>query len=359
MKRSTLFVAALAGLAAAGCQIEPGAPPTIGQGRYILTGRVVADSTATINLQNVTVQAQPVGGGSPFRTMVTNSAGVFRTAGMAAGGGGVVVVMGDSSIISATGRTEVFVGAADSTIAPTIRYRPGRVISGSLTYAVQDMLTARSIAFRNVKVWLMNSTRTTVLDSQRTSATGGIRFPVRPSPSAFYIRVDTASAEFRAVSVPAVIPQASRVDTVRVSAGFSANVTSSASASITYRAPYQIRARIFKDRNGDGIYRALATDPDTVVSGVRVWLRRAGGTANLGTGTVTSSTSTAATGNISFTGLDGTGVDAWALHVIAWYLPTGCTIASTVVVAGTTDVLVTGDLAGGPVPTKGIPLSCP
>lgn len=352
MKRSTLFVAALAGLAAAGCQIEPGAPSTIGQGRYILTGRVVADSTATINLQSVTVQAQPVGGGAAIRTMTTNSAGIYRTMGMAPGPYLVVVVMGDSSRITSTGRATVFVGYGDSSIAPTIRYRPGRIISGSLTYAVQDTLTARSIAFRNVKVWLMNSTRTTVLDSQRTSATGGIRFPVRPSPSAFYIRVDTASAEFRAVSIPAVIPQASRVDTLRVSAGFSANVTSSASASITYRAPYQIRARIFKDRNGDGIYRALATDPDTVISGVRFWLRRAGGSANLGSSTVTSGTGTTATGNILFTGLSDAAPDGWALHAITWYLPAGCSLVQN-------DVAVTGDLSGGTVPTKNIPVTCP
>lgn len=346
MKRSTLFVAALAGLAAAGCQIEPGAPSTIGQGRYILTGKVT-NLTGTA-LQNVTVQAQPVGGGAGFRTMSTNSAGIYRTIGMAPGSYRVVVVMGDSSRITSTGFTELFVGNADSTIAPVLTYDPGRVISGSITWSVQDTLASRSVAFRGAMVRLsLQATPTVFIDSIRTSATGAVRFAVRPG--SYRITVDTTG--FRAFA-PAAIPDASLINFLNISASFSANVTSTASASITYRPPYQIRARIFKDRNGDGIYRANAADPDTVISGVRFWLRRAGSTANLGSSTVTSGTGTTATGNILFTGLDNAAVDGWALHAITWYLPVGCTLAQN-------DVAVTGDLSTGTVPTKDIPVTCP
>lgn len=350
MKRSAMLVAALAGLAAAGCNFDTGAPSTVGQGRYILTGKVT-NLTGTA-LQSVTVQVQPVGGGAPVRTMTTNSAGVYRTIGMAPGSYRVVVVMGDSSRITSTGRTELFVGNADSTIAGVLTYDPGRIISGSITWSVQDTLAARSVAFRGAMVRLsLQAAPAVFIDSIRTSATGGVRFAVRPG--SYRVTVDTAG--FRAFA-PAVIPNASLINFLNVSAAFSANVTTTASASITYRAPYLIRARIFKDRNGDGVYRANAADPDTVIANVRVWLRRAGGTGNLGSSPATSSTTSTsgpAAGNISFTGLDNAVAGGWALHVITWYLPAGCTLAQN-------DVVVTGELTGGTVvPTKDIPVTCP
>lgn len=359
MKGSGIVLAAFTGLGVVGCGVESSAPSTGGQDRFVLRGRVT--NLAGANLQNVTVEVQPLGGGPAVRIMRTGTVGAYRTAGIAEGLYRVIVVMGDSSRIDARGRKDtVYVGpSAESTLVGTLQYDPGRVISGSLTWSVQDTLRSVSVPFRSVKVRLLNSARTAVLDSVRTSASGSIRFAVRPGT--YYLQVDTASAEFqatrRAANFPAVIPAAAIVDTLRVAATAVTNVTSTASGSLTYRAPYQIRARIFKDRNGDGVYRALATDPDTVVSGVRFWLRRVGSTANLGTSTVTSSTSTAATGNVSFTGLDNAG-NRWALHVIGWLLPRGCSLSPPLTPEG--DVQVTGDLPlpGGIVPTRDIPLTC-
>ncbi|MDP3774641.1 MAG: carboxypeptidase-like regulatory domain-containing protein [Gemmatimonadales bacterium] len=369
MKRSAIVVAAFAGLLV-GCRVDSVAPPTGGLGRFIVRG-TVTNLAGTVNLANVTVQLQPLGGGPAVRTMLTDASGTYRTFGLAAGLYRVVVVMGDSSRITTVGidrppglREPVTVGQTDSVVVPVLAYDPGKAISGSLTHFVQDTLRSLSVPFRNVKVWLFNSTRTTKLDSLRTSASGAIRFAVRPGT--YYLRVDTASAEYKSVAVPAVIPTTALLDTLRVTASAptatSNSATSTASGSLTYRAPYQIRARIFKDRctpqpcTPDGVYRAVATDPDTIVSGVRIWLRRVGSTTNLGSGTVTSSTSTSATGNISFTSLDNAG-DRWGLHVILWYLPAGCTIAATLTPEG--DVQVTGDLAGGTVPLNNIPLTCP
>lgn len=372
MKRSAILVAALAGLAA-GCKVTSDAPVISGVARYILKGRVTSLTGAA--LQNVTVQLQPQGGGVLVRQMVTDASGIYRTFGVPAGTYKVVVVMGDSSQILAAGQFEPVVvgGAMDSLVLGDLSYSPGRIISGSLTYTYQDTTGAVSVGLRGVMVRLKRRTATspapgvfTKVDSIRTSATGAFRFAVRVQSSpgdVFQIQFDTTEAAvfpngLRA-AVDTSINSVNLVDTVRATATAATNVTSTVNGSLTYRAPYAIRARVFKDRSGDGIYRAVATDPDTVVSGVRIWLRKAGGTTNLGSGTVTSGTGATSTGNISITTLRNAN---WTLHIIPWSLPTGCTIAATLTAEG--DVAVTTNflpLSSSPqtVPTTDIPLTCP
>jgi hypothetical protein len=347
----------------------------------------------------VTVQAQPVGGGAPVRTMTTNSSGVYRTIGMAPGSYRVVVVMGDSSRITTTGLTELFVGNADSTVAPTLTYDPGRIISGTLTWNYQDTVRNVSIAVRSNSVRLFKCLAATAaacigaviegatytqIDAISTSATGAFRFALRPTTvGVFYLKVDTAGVRSQVDSSFAThIPSAALLDTFRLTgvtalsssgATVTSGTPSSAALPFAYRAPYQIRARIFKDRNGDGAYSSLDTlvGSPTVVSGVRVWLRKAGGTINLGPGTFASGTSTGATGNLTIcvggvssttgivscstaspTGLHSNAADGWALHVLTWYLPAGCTLVNS------NDMTATGDVVGGTVPTLNIPLSC-
>jgi hypothetical protein len=365
MTRTRILVAALSGLALVGCGVESNPPTTLGAGTYVVRG-TVTNLTGTL-LQNVTVQIQPLGGGPAIRTMTTDATGTYRTHGMQAGLYRVAVVMGDSSRLTASSRRDtIFVGenSGDSTIVPTLTYDPGRAISGTISWSVQDTLRTTSQGLGGAWVWLSRqSTPTTYIDSIRTSATGSYRFAVRtgsttcPGGAGCY-RVTIDTTGFRAV-VPSVVLDAAIVDFANLSVGSSSNATSTVSGSVTYRPPYQLRVRIFKDRNGDGVYRASASDPDTIVSGVRFWLRRVGSTANLGSSTVTSSTSTSATGNISFTGLDA-GHDRWAIHPILWYLPAGCTIsAPDSVVTAEGDIRVTSDVSGGTVPLRNIPLTCP
>jgi hypothetical protein len=386
MKRSALVVAAFAGLLA-GCKVTSDAPVTGGIARFILRGKVT-NLTGTA-LQSVTVQVQPVGGGTVVRTMLTDASGTYRTFGLQAGLYRVEVVMGDSSRITATGRKDtVYVGvSAESTIVGTISYDPGKIISGSLTYTYQDTAAsgAVSVGLRGVMVRLKRRTAAAPapgvfvqVDSIRSSATGAYRFAVRVQAApgdVFQLQFDTTEAAvfpsgFRA-AVDSSIPNVNVVDTTRVTAAFAANVTTAATASLTFRAPYTSRARIFKDRcapqpcTPDGVYRALATDPDTVVSGVRVWLRKAGSTTNFGSGTVTSGAGATLVGNFSITTLRNR--TNWTLHLIPWSLPTGCTISAAKTLTAEGDVAVTPEfgplattLAAVAIPAgNDIPLTCP
>lgn len=382
MKRSAIVVAAFAGLLM-GCGVETFAPPTGGQGRFIVRGTVT--NLAGTLMSNVTVQIQPLNGGTAIRTMVTDGSGTYRTFGLAAGLYRAVVVMGDSSRITTVGidkppglREPVTVGQTDSVVVPVLAYDPGRIISGSLTYTYQDTAGLVSVGLRGVMVRLKRRTATAPapgvfaqVDSIRTSATGAYRFAVRPRASpgdVFQLQFDTTAASFPngfRATVDSSINSVNLVDTIRVTASATTNATSTVSGSLTFRAPYTIRARIFKDRNGDGIYRAVATDPDTVVSGVRIWLRKAGSTTNLGSGTVTSGTGTTLVGNISISTLRN--APNWTLHVILWYLPTGCTISASRTLTAEGDVAVTPQfgpltttLAAVPIPAgNDIPLTCP
>lgn len=371
MKRAAILVAAFAGLVAAGCRVDSSAPITGGQDRFILRGKVT-NLAGTTALTGVTVQVQPFGGptaGAVIRLMQTDASGIYRTFGLAPGIYSVAVVMGDSSRITASGRADtVYVGvSADSTIVRTLTYDPGKVISGTLTWTFQDTLRSVSIALGGVKVRLFQRTAAgppevyTVIDSQFTSATGALRFAVRPTATGvFRLQFDTTG--FRA-KVDTAIAGSAIVDTVRVTgatspSGATASATGTATlapSGPTYRAPYQVRARIFKDKNNDGVF---TSGTDSVVSGVRVWLRKAGGTVNLGSGTFTTGTSTAATGNLTIgagtatTGLHSNAANGWALHVLTWYLPTGCSLVNG------NDVTATGDVVGGTVATKDLPLKC-
>lgn len=395
MKRSAIVVAAFAGLLV-GCRVDSVAPPTGGQGRFIVRGTVT--NLAGTPMSNVTVQIQPLNGGTVIRTMQTGTDGAYRTFGLAAGLYRAVVVMGDSSRITTVGidkppglREPVTVGQTDSTIVPVLAYDPGKVISGSLTYSIQTPTGLLSVPLRGVRVRLKRRTATTPapgvftqIDSQRTSATGGYRFPIRVQTgtgSVLQFQFDTTEAAifpngFRA-AIDTTINTVNLLDTLRVTnatltpSGGVINATAAASNSLTFRAPYVIRARIFKDRctpqpcTPDGVYLVNASNPDSIVSGIRFWLRTAGRTSNLGTGTVTSGTSTAATGNVSFTGLKND--PNWTLHIIRWYLPAGNCYGPSVTLTAEGDLAVTPDFAPlttspQTVPTKDIPLintGCP
>lgn len=377
MKRSAIVVAASAVLVAAGCQIDSSSPVTGGQDRFILKGKVTA-LNGTTALQSVTVQVLPFGSCAlttlpqPIRLMQTDASGNYRTFGIASGTYCVRVVMGDSSVIGSTSyKDTVYVGvSADSTIVPTITYDAGRIISGSVTWTFQDTSRSLSIALGLGRVRLfkclaasaaactgavVQGATYTQIDSQLTSATGAVRFPLRPTTlGVFYLKFDTTG--FRAKADPDV-PSAAIVDTLRLTgitalSGASANVTSTVSGSLTYRSPYLIRARIFKDKNNNGVFDT----GDSVVSGVRVWLRKAGGTINLGSGPVTSGTGVTATGNITIPGTTGglhtTPANGWALHVLTWWLPSGCTLVNG------NDVTATADLVTGTAAAKDLPLKC-
>jgi len=392
MKRSAILVAALAAVVA-GCKVTSDAPVAGGLGRYIVRGRVTNGAAVPVPLQGVTVQLQPQGGGTLVRQMLTDALGVYRTFGLAAGNYKVIVVMGDSSQILASGQFDPVVvgGALDSVVLGDLSYSPGKIISGSITYTYQDTAAsgAVSVGLRGVMVRLKRRTAAAPapgvfvqVDSIRSSATGGYRFAVRTQASpgdVFQLQFDTTEAAvfpngFRA-AVDSSIAVVNVVDTTRVTAAFAANVTTAATASLTFRAPYTIRARIFKDRcapqpcTPDGVYRAVGTDPDTVVSGVRVWLRKVGSTTNFGSGTVTSGTGATLVGNVSITTLRNRA--NWTLHVIPWSLPTGCTISALRTLTAESDVAVTpefGPLAttlaavpipAGPTTGNDIPLTCP
>jgi hypothetical protein len=377
MKPSAIVVAAFAALVV-GCRVDSVAPPTGGVARFILRGKVT--NLAGTALQNVTVQVQPLGGGNLVRQMQTDASGNYRTFGLAAGIYRVVVVMGDSSRITATGRKDtVYVGpSAESTIVGTISYDPGKIVSGSLTYTYQDTGTAVSIGLRGVMVRLY--LRTAVgppevfakIDSIPTSASGAFRFAVRPS-ALFRLNIDTTSGVFATgFPLPAVdpsVPRTALTDSLRITtATFAANVTTAAAASITYRAPYTVRARIFKDRcvpvatcTPDGVFLVNATNPDSLVGNVKVWLRRAASTTNLGSSTVTSGTSGSTFGLVTFNGLRN--APNWTLHVIRWYLPALNCFGPSITLTPEGDIAVTPILepvppgaAASVVVTKEIPL---
>jgi hypothetical protein len=346
---------AAAGLVLLGCGVEASAPSTLGGGRFIIKGRVT--NLAGANMLNVTVQVQPAGGGVALRTATTTSAGEYRITGLAEGLYRVAIVMGDSSRITSSGfKDTVYVGpSAESTIVQTLSYDPGRAISGQVRYQIRDTLRDLSVGIGGNMVYLaLTATPTAFIDSIRTSATGNFRFAVRPAN--YTLTFDTTG--FRA-RVDTAIADASITPTQGANVTASTNATSTFSANKTYPGPYEIRVQVFKDRSGDGLYRAVATDPDTLVGGVRFRLRKVGSTANIGTFVNTSGTSTAANGNLVITGLRNAN-DRYALHIQPWSLPTGCTLSSALTLTGEGDVqatsVLTGSTAGGALQ---VPLSCP